>query len=61
MMGDPVANRNVLSDCLAVLRTRREKGGGIVLNEHVTAVDTRTSGVRSKVDVGYLLKFRSWT
>jgi hypothetical protein len=39
MMGDPVAYRDVLSDYLAVLRTRQGKGGGIVLNDHTTAVD----------------------
>jgi hypothetical protein len=39
MMGDPVAYRKVLLEYLAALHARREKGGGIVLNEHATAVD----------------------
>jgi hypothetical protein len=39
MMGDPVAYRNTLLDYLAALRARRAKGGGIVLNDHATAVD----------------------
>jgi hypothetical protein len=39
MMGDPVAYRNTLLDYLAALHARREKGGGIVLDDHVTTVD----------------------
>jgi hypothetical protein len=39
MMGDSVAYRNTLLDYLAALHARREKGGGIVLNEHATTVD----------------------
>lgn len=38
MMGDSVTYRNTLLDYLAALRAQRGKDG-IVLNDHVTAVD----------------------